>query len=265
MFTFLLFVAVSIFLIGFLLSAVRGLGQWNRSYSQLSKRYGGKHSGSGVQLGFFFSTPTLIFNHGQMVCVLKSRRELISGKGRVTELKMKWPDPRFRMQLMSPPFATKAWGLKAVGLSDRLRERFSVYSGNPQFSLAMLTEAVIWRLEQLIALGNTLELRVAIHRGEMIVSKAGYLKDYHTLDDFVRLSLELHDQLLLVFTDGIDFVQDEGVVCSDVKCPICSELIVHEMVVCPRCKTPHCLDCWEYNGQCATYACHETRFQRVAS
>jgi hypothetical protein len=265
MFSFFLFVAITIFLMGYILSAIRGLGQWNRSYSQLANRYGGKQNSSGVQFGYFFSTPTLSFNYGRMPCVLKSRRGLISGKGRITELSLKWPDPRMRVLLASPPVAHKAWGLKPVALPDHLGNVFAAYSGHPDSVLAMLTEAVVWRLEQLLGLGESRDLRIHIHRGEVLIAKTGYLKDYQTLDDFVRLSLELLDQLLLVYAEGIDFVENDGVVCTDVKCPICSEMIVQEMVVCPRCKTPHCLDCWEYNGQCATYACQETRYQRVAS
>ena len=63
---------------------------------------------------------------------------------------------------------------------------------------------------------------------------------------------------------GIEFVrEDEAAVVNDVKCPICSEEITHDMVVCTRCKTPHCHDCWQYNGQCATFACSETRYVRA--
>lgn len=265
MFFFFLFVAITIVIMGFIISAIRGLGHWNRSYNQLAKRYGGKQNSSGVQFGFFFSTPTLSFNYGRMPCVLKSRRGLVSGKGRVTELRLKWPDPAMRAQFVTPPCPTKGWGVKPVELPEPLKERFAASSSHPDFISAMLTDAVVWRLEQLQSLGPTRDLRVSIIRGDVVICKSGYLKDYPTLDDFVRLSLELLDQMLLVYSDGIDFVENHAVVCVDVKCPICSETIVQEMVVCPRCKTPHCLDCWEYNGQCATYACQETRYQRVAS
>jgi hypothetical protein len=130
----------------------------------------------------------------------------------------------------------------------------------------MLSDTVQWQLEQLRRLGTGNDLRVSIGKGGLLIKKVGYLKSYEILDNFLRLSLELFDQLMLPYAEGIDFVAPEDVVvCAEVKCPICSEQIVDEMVVCPRCKTPHCLDCWEYNGQCATYACSETRFQRIPS
>jgi hypothetical protein len=265
MITFLLFVAASIFMAGWTLSVLRGLSHWNRSYRELAKRYASKQANGGVALGYFFSTPTLLFNYGLTRCTLKSRRGLMSTANKLTELKIKWPDQRIRVQWLAPPVEIRAWGMKPVAVAEDFQQKFSLYSTQPEFAARMLNDAAKWQFEQLRVLAHTHQLRVSINGGEMTVSKAGYLKDFPVLDDFVRLSLELFDQMMLVYAQGIDFVSTDATVCDDVKCPICSESIVHEMVVCPRCKTPHCLDCWEYNGQCATYACQETRFQRVAS
>jgi hypothetical protein len=38
-------------------------------------------------------------------------------------------------------------------------------------------------------------------------------------------------------------------------CPVCREKIEDAPVVCFRCKTLHCLDCWQYNKRCAIYGC----------
>lgn len=249
---------------GFMLSVIRGLGQWNSNYRKLNKRYGGKQPTGGVMFGFFFSTPSLMFDYGRTFCVLKSRRRLFSTLSQCTQLKMTWPDVRFRLDLTTPPLANRSWGLKPVPLKDAAGKAFSLFSNQPEVAAKMLSDTVVWQLEQLKSLPNGPDLKVTIQRGEMLITKSGYLKEYTVLDDFLRLGLELFDQLMLVHSVGIDFVTtEEAIVCEDVKCPICSEQISQEMVVCPRCKTPHCLDCWEYNGQCATYACYETRFQRV--
>lgn len=249
---------------GFILSMIRGLSQWNANYRKLNKRYGSKQPSGGVMYGFFFSTPALMFDYGRTFGVLKSRRRWFSARSQCTQLKLTWPDVRFRFDLAAPPLANRSWGMKPVSLNESNAKVFSVHSNQPEIATTMLSETVLWQLEQLKSLKNGPDLKVTIQRGEMFVSKSGYLKDYHILDDFLRLSLELFDQLMLVYSEGIDFVtSEEAIVCTDVKCPICSEQISQEMVVCPRCKTPHCLDCWEYNGQCATYACQETRFQRV--
>jgi len=65
-------------------------------------------------------------------------------------------------------------------------------------------------------------------------------------------------------TRGLNFInEDEVTLLESMKCPICSEEIETETVCCLRCQTPHCRDCWSYNGECATYACNETRFTEV--
>ena len=97
----------------------------------------------------------------------------------------------------------------------------------------------------------------------MTVSKPSFIKNFEQLDDFVRLSLSIYDQLMLTECEGIEFMaKDDVTIIDDVTCPICSEAIEYMTVICLRCKTPHCLDCWEYNGQCATFACNEKRYIR---
>ena len=87
------------------------------------------------------------------------------------------------------------------------------------------------------------------------------LSEEQQLDDFLRLSLQVIDQLKSAEIRGIEFVnQDKAVVMDDVVCPVCSEAVAGEMVVCVRCKTPHCRECWEYNTCCATFACGEKRY-----
>lgn len=249
---------------GYVLSMVRGLSQWNFNYKKLSKRYGGKHPSSGVMYGFFFSTPTLLFDYGRTFCVLKSRRRWFSPRTATTELKMTWSDPRLRLEVSAPPLPKSSWGMKPVVKNESLSQTYSLHANQPEVAQRMLSDTVQWQFDQLKRLGSGNDVNISIHRGELVIKKAGFFKGYEILDEFLRLGLELFDQLMLVHSEGIDFVsQEDAVVCKDVKCPICSEQIADQMVVCPRCKTPHCLDCWEYNGQCATYACSETRFQRV--
>jgi len=80
----------------------------------------------------------------------------------------------------------------------------------------------------------------------------------------VQGGLELFDQLMLHKADGLEFTEsNQAAVMEDFRCPICSDDVMHEMVVCKRCKTPHCAECWEYNGKCATFACMEKRYIRV--
>ncbi len=143
---------------------------------------------------------------------------------------------------------------------------FLVYSNQPELARQMLTPSTRWQIRQLIHLHGNSGVEVRVQQGQLRVSKPGYIIQFRPLDDFVRFGLELFDQFQLAYNQDIEFVSDDAtVVVAEVKCPICSEVINQEMVVCVRCKTPHCVDCWEYNGQCATFACHETRYISTGS
>jgi len=63
-----------------------------------------------------------------------------------------------------------------------------------------------------------------------------------------------------------DWIRIIEVTGADVaNCPVCGEVIFFNRIECARCDTPHHLDCWEYAGQCATYACEcrDYHFPRV--
>ena len=42
---------------------------------------------------------------------------------------------------------------------------------------------------------------------------------------------------------------------SAAVCPVCAVAISGESVRCSRCDSHHHLECWEYNGSCATFGC----------
>ena len=43
-------------------------------------------------------------------------------------------------------------------------------------------------------------------------------------------------------------------------CQICGDLILNKYVSCTACETQYHKDCWNYNGQCATFGCPSTTF-----
>lgn len=255
---------------GMLLSALRGLSQWNRNYQRLSLRYGGKNTIGGVAYGYLLSNPSLMFDYGRTLCVLKNRKSFRFADPRQTELNMVWPDRKIKLEISTSPTRGRSWGpggLKPVEITNQpFSQNFFVASNQPAIAAKLLSSSVQWQLEELRQLAGSQHVGLSLQRGSLQISKPGYLKDYQALDDFVRHSLELFNQLMLTYAVGIEFLhEDEATIVSDVKCPICSEQIKQDMVVCERCKTPHCLDCWQYNGQCATFACAETRYVRVGS
>lgn len=260
---------VLVFAITFIAAAFRRISRWNRTYEKLRKRYGGKSAKrGGIRFGMGFTKPSLTFDYGRTFCSLRNRKSFRSTTGRTTELSMIWPNKKFKLEISTSPPRVRNWGpgaLKQVEVdSPQFQSDFYVCSNQPLLAKRFLNKGVQWQIEQIRRHTGSNEVNISLSRGALVVSKPGYLKDHQPLEDFVRFSLELFDQLMLVNAEGIAFVNDdEASIVGDVKCPICSEEIMQEMVVCTRCKTPHCRDCWQYNGQCATFACSETRFVQI--
>ena len=254
--------------IGTIVSAfVRRLGGWNRTYKEVAKRYGGQ-----VYPGYLFSRPSITFDYGRTSCRVATRKSLRFGEGKMTELVAQWPDkhwPDRKMKLeisTNPPQPIRKWSLtrasRPIELEDApFKSKLYISSDRPEAAERLLTPTVQWQIEQLRRhLGNE-QLHITINKGKLSISKPTYIKNQHQFDDFVRYGLELYDQMMLTECKGIEFVAPaEPTVIEEVTCPICSEPIEQQIVVCVRCKTPHCLDCWQYNGQCATFACNETRY-----
>ena len=253
---------------GMFFSMIRSFSGWNRIYAKLGKRYAGKQANRGVFYGYLISNPGLSFDYGRTFCFLKNRKSSRFLEGKQTEITMTWPSKRPKLEVVTPDVRTRNWrgtSMTVLPIKDqRFHSNFTALANKGLQSGALLTSGVQWQLEQLRRHTAKHSLCMTLNRGSLSIAKPGYIKDYQQLDDFIRFSLELFDQMMLVGAEGIEFLhENEAAVVEDVKCPICSEAIMHEMVVCTRCKTPHCLDCWQYNGQCATFACSETRFVRA--
>jgi hypothetical protein len=48
-------------------------------------------------------------------------------------------------------------------------------------------------------------------------------------------------------------------------CPICTTTLAEPLVRCPRCRSPHHRQCWDYLGHCATYGCDTPTGNRRAA
>ena len=256
------FLLLAIFAASFVFAAVRRLSRWNRTYDRLGKRYAGK-KGKRV-VGFGLTKPSLTFDYGRTFCALRNRKSFRFPTGRQTEISMVWPNRKLRFEVSTMPPKNRNWGassMQQVLMEDpHFQSDFYVSGNDPQLVKRLLTTGVRWQIELLRRHMNNNDVQITLNRGSLTVSKPGFIKEYVALEDFLRYALELFDQLMLVNAEGIEFVNaNQAAVVDDVKCPICSEEIRQSMVVCARCKTPHCQDCWQYNGQCATFACNETR------
>lgn len=258
-------------LVGFVVfRTVRYLGYQrgcNASFVKVGKRYNGDSTNGGVTYSFLFSKPTLGFPYRETICQLRIRRSNAFEGKLVTELRIQLGTPLPEMEVTTAELQRRELARDPttwLNSEDEQLKSLKVASRRLDEVERFLTSPVVWQLEQLRRHAGSDALSVTIRREVLHIKKPGVLSSFQQLDDFVRYALQLYDQMLLSKAKGIEFVNDETAsVIDDVKCPICSEDIIHDMVVCTRCKTPHCRDCWQYNGQCATFACSETRYMKV--
>ena len=237
--------------------AVR-VGGWSKAYQKLSKRYG-------AEVGYSRYRPWMSFNYGGSPCVVSN----IGGgrKHAQTQVKISWPDRKLKLFISSfgePTGIFKTWRLQPVVFDSDEKPDFHVYCDQMDAARELVTPTTNWKIQQLIRLGGESGIEIFLSGGQLRISKPGFIKNELLLDDFVRFGLELFDQFKLAVSEDLEFVPDTDVVdMSDVLCPICAQKLHSDFVVCVRCKTPHCSDCWEYNGQCAMFACNEIRFVRI--
>ncbi|MBM4088999.1 MAG: hypothetical protein FJ276_06130 [Planctomycetes bacterium] len=236
-----------------------GVGPSSRSrlFQQLVRRFGGFYQRGGV-----FRRPSVRFRYGSALVTIQAASR--HGVGRTTQAIIPWPDATLDV-LLEP----------RAGPSPSSRPRLpEVASGDPAFDLKyvvsgahegdvkrLLSNGVRWQVNRLHQLLGGTSLRVSIRNARLVIEKAGRMRRWEELEQFVQLALEFHDQAILTRDEGIEFLADnEAQLVEEPICRICGEPIVGDMVFCRRCRTPHHLDCWEYNGSCSTYGCRETRY-----
>jgi hypothetical protein len=104
---------------------------------------------------------------------------------------------------------------------------------------------------------------IHLTRETLTVRARGYLRKERELWALARTAIDFTRYVLeLTCTPGISWgeTRTEGG-----ECQICGSALrlAAGVVQCSRCRTPHHLECWKYNGRCSTFACGETRYTRV--
>lgn len=135
--------------------------------------------------------------------------------------------------------------------------RFIAFSIDKKRGLAALTPAVRFLIEKLAA-GSNGVVRLRMDERNLTVTAPAIFSRPTDLYDRVNWIFELYGHMMLAECQGIDFVNEESAsLLVDVLCPVCGVSIESEMVICARCKTPHHHECWNYIGNCSTFACGE--------
>jgi len=230
-----------------------------RTYHQVAKRFAGQYLPGGI-----FGRPGIRFRYGATRAWYREARAISPLTGRCGEVRIDWPNARMQIELYRDPDQVHPDGFRrdVSGISPREFATDYVISGRDDAETAnLLSEGVRWQLNRLRFMGDDDNLYLKIHHGRLTVQKPSRLRRPDELAEFVQLVFELYDQAMLTQVEGIDFVDaDVAQPLTDVVCKVCGDAIEHEMVCCHRCKTPHHLDCWTYNGACSVYGCLETRY-----
>jgi hypothetical protein len=255
-FVFLLVAGGAIYLLTNLLFGQAG---WSSAFEQIALRYGGLYHPANL-----FRPPAATFPYRQTGCRVRCFRRRLGARGRYTEFRIGWPTRNLRIEIVRTGQAPRLRRLQPVS-ADRLwgpgfSGRFQIFSNDPERAAKLLSTAVGWQIDQLTTVKPDTGLSVILEKGWLTITRPDYVRSKDAVDDFVRFSLELFDQMALTTSTGIEFHDDVVPVVENLQCPVCSCDIEGRMVLCVRCKTPHCHDCWLYNGKCGMYGCNETRY-----
>lgn len=214
--------------------------------------------------GGWFGQPSVRFRHGQFLALLDTDPTGGQDGAFVTQLHFRWPDTRFRCDLVSrrPIPLEQDTDLPPIPVDrEEFDRQFIVRSNNAEQMRQFMSSGVQWQVQLLERIGETAPVAVVVGHGHLSIRKQLRFRAYQELEEFLRTALELFDQAQLTQSVGIEFVdEDEVQLVQEAVCQICGEEIVEDLVFCRRCKTPHHLECWQYNGACSTYGCREERF-----
>ena len=239
----------------------------NLILAPIRKRFGAENLRAARLGEFNVFRPALVFDYGRTMARLKHLGSALrKRKTRKTVLETDFLSLPYGTEVcvVSRTDATQQPESKVLETEDDEFDReFFVHTNVPGLAKQLLTDVVKWKMIEIKNLQPG-QVRFELNNGKLTTSCNEWLRTGAELLDFVQGGLELFDQLMLHNADGVEFVKENQVsVMEDFRCPICSDEVMHDMVVCKRCKTPHCAECWEYNGKCATFACMEERCVRV--
>ncbi len=141
--------------------------------------------------------------------------------------------------------------------------RYVIKSNDENFAREFLDARTRMAIDDLRNLKGNDRILVSANASRLMVRKRQILGDLGDLAVFSDLSCQVFDRILLFLqrASGIEIMEDSAAApVEDPVCQVCGAPVSKEgRVYCRRCRTPHHKDCWEFNGQCSTYACGEKR------
>lgn len=233
------------------------LHQWNSIYRELAKKYRG-------QFYLRFLLPQLAFRYGQQSIRIENYHRRFFWRRPVTRLQMPWPDRQTVFEVTNQNFGSHLWGgfryTQLTWNDPTLDASLITRLGSGNQERAWIHAEANQRLTQLLQRLQPRSFNLLIRRGLATVTCGPFLNSKQQLEDLLQLSWQLIDQWRIGQPVGLDFVAAEKLaITAQSTCPVCNQHLTSPVAVCVRCRTPHCQECWEYNGGCATFACGEKR------
>jgi hypothetical protein len=97
--------------------------------------------------------------------------------------------------------------------------------------------------------------RLTIDNDQLILLVSEFASSATEISNLLVFGSQLVRQLESIHSGDILVVSPSVVAASDAQCPICFSSAV-QPIVCERCGTPHCRDCWSYNEMvCGVFGC----------
>ena len=144
--------------------------------------------------------------------------------------------------------------------------RYVVKSNDEKFVKEFLDDKARRAVEDLRNLLGNDKILISVNSSRLMVRKQSIIGELNELTVFAELACQLFDRITLFWqkASGIEILDEEPAEDQgDPVCQVCNFPIKKDnRVFCRRCKTPHHSDCWDFNGQCSTYACGETKISR---
>lgn len=156
-------------------------------------------------------------------------------------------------------------GIQDIQIGDEeFDPRYIIKADDAAVATQFFTAGVKDAINQIRYMGDRDYVLVSINRERMMIRKAPLLESTDHLRQFVNAGCALYDQIELLSQKALGIELTDADPDEPPTCQVCGSAVDGEQnrVFCRRCRTPHHLDCWEFNKMCSTFACGESVFVR---
>lgn len=245
-------VVVFVVIVISLANASRMQRELSQTFSDLARNYGGTMTSATRLKTVFFKKDNVDF---------VVRGKYLKGK-EVIQIYAIWHDVRFRAKFF-PETLSDAMK-KFIGMQD-------IQIGNPDFDSRFVVQSndVVELMDFLrpevqaaiYSLGTNAVLNISGGRAQL--DREVKFSDPAMIQSVVRQFVDSYFIMCTSFVDAKTSIEVTAVSLdtTEAVCMVCGEPINDRRVVCRTCTTPHHRECWEYLGQCSTYACGQTKFR----